>query len=278
MHIKKRNKHNLIYYGHVKSRTNRGKSALTIIKYLMIFILVLLFLKVMFTLVVHIIHSDVFAVSGKSNIVVTDLNYLKEQRVYDAINFDSASIFVVNIRELRRQVETAIPQAQAVSVWREWPNKIMINVKERQPVGIVVSDGQSYGVDDNFVVFPLVDSYKLVDEPIITGLKLGSFDMGRRIDNINLIEAVTILVYIEKNTKYLVNALDEIDVSDLDKIVIYLNDGSAILKIFINNEKESEKIDYAERTYRLYLDGKIKIKRYIDVRFWSPFKKDVVIY
>lgn len=275
----RRNKLNFISTYHKRVRKQRHQGVLRILKYLLLIICILIFVKLVFVGFSAAIHSKIFEISGQKNFKITGLYYLKEERIFDAINFDRETIFRINIKDIRRQVEKVLPQAEEVSVWREWPNKVMIHIKEREPAGIVVmKDGQCLGVDKNFVLFSLIDSYKYVDKPIITGIDIEQYELGRQLEDMNLLEAVTILEYINNNTTYLRSAIDVIDVSDLNKITIYLNDGSKVIALYMNNEDEQGKIDYAERSYSLYLEGQISIKKYIDVRFWSPDKKDVVIY
>jgi len=277
MHIKNRvNKKRKYYAGPAGDKPKKKVTAYSFLKLILFLFLLLLFVRIMVFLGETVLQSKTFALK---KVKITGLKYMNEDRINKIIDLNKQGLFNVDINSIRHNIELTFPQIYEVSVWREIPDKVMINITERVPIAFIdMPDGKVIAVDKNSVLFQPIDSFKFLDKPIITGLKLDNFVEGKRSQNGALLETVLILNVINNNSQYVKDKLDEINFKNMNDIRLYLNENNRLIIALINADNEKEKVAYLEKSFQLYLQGKVKIKKYIDVRFWNQQKKDVIVY
>jgi cell division septal protein FtsQ len=97
-------------------------------------------------------NSSMFRVS---TIDVVGLVRLTDQEINSVINVIGKSILFVNPSIIEEQLQTAFLELAETAVDIDLPNKIIINVLERQPVLTWQEDGKTVWVDEDGVIFPV---------------------------------------------------------------------------------------------------------------------------
>jgi cell division protein FtsQ len=103
---------------------------------------------------------------------VEGLKRVEESQVLAKAAFDSgANVFHVNLNEIRERVE-GLDWVRYASVQRVLPNRIIINIVEREPIGLTRIRGQIYQFDVDAKILDL-DRGDGASFPILDGLRPG---------------------------------------------------------------------------------------------------------
>jgi cell division septal protein FtsQ len=97
-------------------------------------------------------NSSMFKVS---TINVVGLLRLTNQEINSVADVVGKSILLINPSIIEDQLQTAFPELANISVDVNFPNRITINVLERQPVLTWQEEGKSVWVDEDGVIFPV---------------------------------------------------------------------------------------------------------------------------
>lgn len=154
---------------------------------------------------------------------------LTRDEILEAANIKKDS--TVNIEELNLAfIQDRIskhPEVKKVSVSKNPPNEIVIDVIEKRPLAIVNVGNQLNLVDEECELFPFKNYEKLFDLPVITGIKQVSTQQIEDKSYLNDLKlAVFITMNAYKKSKFLYNQISEINVSDTNKIILFTNDKS----------------------------------------------------
>lgn len=95
-------------------------------------------------------YSPIFTVS---TLDVAGLVRLTNEEINSVANVIGKSIILVNPSNLEQDLQAAFPELVNVSVDTQVPNKVAVNLVERQPVLIWQQDGQTFWVDADGVAF-----------------------------------------------------------------------------------------------------------------------------
>lgn len=97
-------------------------------------------------------------------------------------------LFDVDLAEKQAAVEN-LPYVKTAQVSRQWPDRLLVSVTEREPVAIVNLE-KLYYVDADGQIFKLIEPGEEVDLPVITGLSVSQLrknpDQGRTLLNLGL--------------------------------------------------------------------------------------------
>jgi cell division protein FtsQ len=96
-------------------------------------------------------YSPFFSVE---KIDVTGLVRLTDAEINSVADVIGKSIILVNPANLEQKFQEAFPELVNISVETEVPNKVVVNLVERQPVLAWQQDGQTFWVDERGVAFP----------------------------------------------------------------------------------------------------------------------------
>ena len=91
---------------------------------------------------------------GVETIGVTGLVRLTNAEINSVVDVIGKSIILVNPADLEQKLQEAFPELLNISVETEIPNKVVVNLVERQPVLAWHQDGQTFWVDERGVAFP----------------------------------------------------------------------------------------------------------------------------
>ncbi len=106
---------------------------------------------------------------------ITAINIQGAQRVGKGAILELSGVDIhSNLLQLkRREVEerlAAHPWIRSVEVRRDWPNRLLVTVKERKPVAIFGGEGKFFFVDAGGAIFASAEPDDDLDFPVISGL------------------------------------------------------------------------------------------------------------
>jgi len=108
------------------------------------------------------------------------------------------SIWEINLSDVEGQVRK-LPWVKKVIARREFPDRIVIELTEHEPKGIVVIRGRPYYTDGEGVIFKQIEAGEKVSYPVITGLTDKDFLSGARSTHQKIHRALRIADIFEKS-------------------------------------------------------------------------------
>jgi len=211
-------------------------------------------------------------VSG--NYTITREDILSVSRLKDTlINADEINIEIIEDRILKH------PEVKKVHVSRELPSELKIEIIERRPVAILNGENEMKLLDHEIEVFQFKNFIKLYDLPVISGVRVESNPNPKnKYNREDLRLGLFLILNSYKESKALYNNISEINLSDSDKVIIYLSEDSSPfylprnMKESISNEEYQKLLLYKLRVFDSYikqsLDKHLKKKvNYVDLRY-----------
>ncbi len=248
-----------------------------------------LILFVVGTVFYFVFFSDFFQVkeiriSGNQEVHDSDIeNNIRNQIFHKFFFFSSKSIFLVNFKKINEIILKKFPQIAQINLRRKFPDAVIIEIKEREPVGVwcqlhqaTSANYQLLSVEDCYLFDEKGIAFKKNDRNIESLLfvkdlnKRKEIELGRQVINKKIIKAIQ-----EIKTK-----LSSIRISI--KEFILFSDKRLNVKtsqgweVYFNPEKD---IDWQIKKLNLVLEKQIPLENrkdleYIDLRFGNlaPFK------
>lgn len=103
------------------------------------------------------------------NTIVRGCDKISREKVIELAGISSSmNILTVNLRKMAREIEND-PWIRNASVGREFPDRLVIEIVERDAVALLKNDKEMYVVGRNGVVFKRFETGDMVDAPVITG-------------------------------------------------------------------------------------------------------------
>ncbi len=153
------------------------------------------------------------------------------------------------------------PWVKEARIQRIFPRQVSIHVIERVPVAIV-NLGYLYYLDENGVVFKLLDGGDRLDYPVITGFDAAQLESGRRKDRLQLLKVVALVEELGSRSQFGLHMVSEIHKEAGGGLSVYTLEDGVRIRLGIDNY--NEKLDRLERIYTL-LQPKMKMLDYIDL-------------
>lgn len=178
---------------------------------------------------------------------------------------------VINTTEKEKlkleQINTEIQKHSYISksfVTKENPQKIKIEIEEKQPIAIIVKDSSEFWfVDMNLNILPYQYIEKQLSLPLIRGIYNGSV-----LDTTDLIEAVRIIVELNKPTsRALADEVSEIYLNREEHTWYIIPNDNDFQFILGKAENLEQKLKYAYFSYKYFTEKSSKQIRYIDLRW-----------
>lgn len=204
-------------------------------------------------------------IKGNIKIYEQTVQELIQLQIEQQIGFwDTKSIFLVNLKEINKTLLIKFPLIEEVEVKKNFPDVLIVKIKERKPVAVFYQQGQKFFIDKHGVIFYSINEphqYLEIESLLLTEeLKLGKKILDKKlIEQILEIEQQTkkIDVFFKKT---LIVSDERLNVKTLENWEIYFNLKDDILRqTFHLNLILDEKIPLEKR----------KNLEYIDLRF-SP--------
>ncbi len=182
---------------------------------------VLLFIICIF--MIFFLSSDFFqikflTVNGNNNVEREEI--IKLSSIYYGEN-----IFRVNKRNSMKSIFQN-PYIKMIKIKRVIPNRIVIDVIEREIMAYVPYVGSYLNVDEEGMILEINPAIKHSDLPVIKGLKFETFKVGEilSIENKEQFSVTTLMIREIKNAG-LLDIVAEVDISDLSDIRLGIREG-----------------------------------------------------
>jgi cell division protein FtsQ len=201
----------------------------------------------------------------KDALTILGLTYAwrsKVQRVF-AGDFDH-SIFSVPLAERRRRL-LAVDWVEDATVSRVWPDRLVIRIRERQPVAFVSMRSGPLLIDAQGILLEQPAQARFTF-PVLSGVREGETEAERR-------SHVRAFLQVQDEMGYLAKEISEVDASDPENIriisqvdrhavTLLLGDGNYAQRFqnFLNHYPEIRKGSPQAKVFDLRLDGRITVK------------------
>ena len=181
-----------------------------------------------------------------------------------------SNIFSVDLNYLQRRLNREHPEALGVWAWRLLPDKIIVEIVNREPIAQAFYSGKYYLIDAESVILTTGSSLKDKDVCLLIGVEgqTGKVAIGKRCWTENFKEAMRLLQAIERSS--LSSYLGEcaIDCTDTKNMLLFTDQG---LEIRMGKGEYKEKLAHLARAFSRLKDETRNVE-YVDLRF-----DDVVI-
>lgn len=138
-----------------------------------------------FLLIFYLVDTDIFIVK---NIEVTGNYYLSEKDIISLAGISPGqNIFTINLDKIRTNL-LENPHIKDIKIRRSLPNSIIIDIDERNVVAAVPYSGVYLQIDEDGVVIEVSKEYQDSSMPILSGLKVKNFYVGKKLDLENISE------------------------------------------------------------------------------------------
>ncbi|MDQ3019961.1 MAG: FtsQ-type POTRA domain-containing protein [Bacteroidota bacterium] len=203
-------------------------------------------------------------VSG--NYTISKEEILSIARLKDSlINSDE-----INIENIQDRISKHAEIKKAF-VSKELPSELKIEIIERRPVAILNGENEVKLIDDELEIFPFKNSSKLYDLPVISGVKIESTPNPKnKYTKEDLRLALFLILNSYKESKALYNNISEINLSDSDRVVVYLSEDSS--PFYFPRMRES----ISNKDYQILLLNKLVVfENYLKQSLDEHLKKQV---
>lgn len=224
----------------------------------LLLVLVILIAGVLF------IKSSYFTVGS---VIVEGNKYVSVEEIYRIADIPGTiNIFSLNTANIKMRLLHDL-RIDEVTVSRNFPGTIVINIKERKPIAYVASNYGFLEVDKQGVVLGVFKNIKQINVPMITGTRLENEYVGDKIQNQAVKNIVNYLSILDEVT---LNQLSEVNIKSSEETIIY-----TLNSIHIRLGNSERLADKAKLTNDMLheLDGEKNKIEYIDLSYASPVIK-----
>lgn len=117
------------------------------------------------------------------------------------------------------------PEVKKVFVSKEPPAELKIQIIEKNPIAILNRGSDVQLIDDELEIFPFSNYEKMLDLPVISGLKVRPTKIDpNKLDVEDLRVAAYIITNARKEGKSLLYQISEVNMADSEKVIVYSND------------------------------------------------------
>lgn len=169
------------------------------------------------------ISSDFFQI--KFIVVEGNKNVSREEIIRLSSIYYGENIFRINKKNSMKSIFRN-PFVKMIKIKRVVPNKVIIDIIEREVMAYVPYVGSYLNIDEEGMILEINPAIKKTELPIIKGMKFETFKVGEilNVENKEQFSATTTLISEIKNAG-LIGTVSEIDVTDLSNIRLKLTEG-----------------------------------------------------
>ena len=195
-----------------------------------------------------------------------------ETTILDKTNYSSLlnkisqeELVGIKVSELNKVIEEH-PYVEAARISNRYPNIIMIEIVERQPIAIIEIDPLTM-VDSNGYVLPSKNNFKNIDLPILANIRYleNTMNFGEKSTSKVVNKAVSWLSYIKKYHSHLYKNISELKVSSSDELELILSEYPT--KIYLGQKKIKFRINSLLKFKEKLKTNKITDYNYLDLRY-----------
>lgn len=217
-------------------------------------------------------HSDFFQITAMK----IDGNHIvsKEQiRTLSKVDIHS-NLLAINISQVKSLLESH-PWIAGVEVARDWPNRLVITVREKQPVALLSRDTGLFYLDGRGQTIAAPGQYQELDYPVITGLERYPFNPAETGSTPDILrDALKLLKLASRNNSILPEQnISEIHISENGSMLLYLLERA--FPIYMGSSG-----DISTRYYRLVkvLKDLYKTKEFASVSYIRlDYREDAIL-
>ncbi len=136
-----------------------------------------------------------------------------------------SNLLAINVLQVQSLLESH-PWIERAEVIRDWPNRLLINLKEKNPVALLNRESGLFYLDSRGQIIAAVSPSQELDFPVITGLENFSLNMPRagQIPE-PLLDVYDLLKVANRNNPILPEQnISEIHITENGELIIYLLD------------------------------------------------------
>jgi len=206
------------------------------------------------------------------NIVLNETN----KKIISFLNFDvkSKSFFLVDGEKIKKQILDSFPVAESVQVNKNFPESIIVKIKERSPFAVFYSQNNEnrFYIDENGVVFEQLQDFEQDMLAVRQLINSENIFLGKEVIKKNIMEAVS-KIKKDLNEKFKID-IKEAYISNPLRLDVKTNEN---WQIYFDLNKNSD-IDLQITKLNLLLASEISLKErenleYIDLRFERAYYK-----
>jgi cell division septal protein FtsQ len=149
------------------------------------------------------------------------------------------NIFQVDVAKIQQDI-LKNPKISGVEVTRIFPYKVLIIIKERQPLCLLLYRDNLLVIGDDSVVMEIKDESDPINLPIVTGVKSNRMIVGDKVQNSQFIVAMEILKYADENLRQIIS---EINLTNF-QLYLDLPNSHNTLKVELGTDSDIEKKIY----------------------------------
>ena len=199
------------------------------------------------------------------SLTITGLRHVSKAKVQRVFAGDfGQSIFSAPLEERRRRL-LAIDWVEDATVQRIWPDRLTVQIRERQPVAFVFLRSGVLLIDSQGVLLE-PPSHAQFTFPVLSGVRERETDEERK-------ERVRLMLRVQEELGYLAKDVSEVNVADTENIRIVAQVEQRALELilgdtnfgrryqnFLNHYPEIRKRSPEVKTFDLRLDDRITAK------------------
>ncbi len=232
-------------------------------------------LKYLVIVIVAVFLGVVFVEQVTSYFKGSEHFFVKEVWISPSLRFINArelsklkgkSMFAVDLKAIRRQLQSQYPEVDQLRIIRKFPDKIWIVAKRRAPFAFIAANHNRMILDENGVVLSFIGNVNLI-LPMIEGVRLDRRAiLGQPLNKEELDIALDIIKTTQEETHSSPFKISRVDVSNLSRINC---DFSNNLRVIMDRDRISQKV---RKLGVLFSEGHIDFNEveYIDLRFREP--------
>lgn len=179
---------------------------------------------------------------------------------------EGQNIFLVDLKGVQDRLQAEYPQADRLRIYRQFPDKIFIMAKKREPFAWMNAGQADVLLDKEGVVLMRDNESAGLQLPLIQGVQSQGAVPGQPVQGKEVGMALDILKAMGEHEVLADYPVSSIDVSNLSRIDFRLaND----LNIIIDRDRTRQKLN---KLGVLLVQGQLDVKsiQYIDLRFKEP--------
>jgi cell division protein FtsQ len=134
-----------------------------------------------------------------------------------------SNLLAINVPQVKSLLESH-PWIDRVVVTRNWPNRLLITVKEKKPVAILNRDTGLFYLDKKGLIIAVASPSQELDFPVITGLESFHFNSTNSAQTNDIIQDVMALLKLaaRKNSTLPEQNISEINITKNNEMILYL--------------------------------------------------------
>ncbi len=176
---------------------------------------------------------------------------------------DSLNLFSFEMDKVARDIQARHPEFLSVRVRRQFPDSVLIIVKQREPVAIVGRQKRCL-VDETGFILPYDPAYRYL--PMIVDIHPKQIQLYLESSSLRLKKALNLLRELRKAEIYPEFKITQIDVSRYSDVVFYLENG---IEVKMGEAGFARKSGLLRGILR-QIEPSAPVPKYIDMRFGDP--------